>query len=533
MTHSDFHDHELDDCDELGSPRTILSRLTSSAALRAIGSIVIALAILIWPDRSTLVLARLVGVAVVWLSLAAIGDALFAGRRQWVRAASGLVSLGVGVALLVFPSTSAVTLGRIVGVIVVAYAAFGIATSLRAKHRPPGRVATFALFALVGVGLVAFTQELFGVVMTVGVLGWLAFAAITLSVALNPATPDEATHRTSLSLVAEWLRERPKSADARQTLYDKILFEGPEAGAKAGRFFILMSFSTIIAAMGVITDSTAIVIGAMLIAPLMTPLMGMAISLVMGWPNRLARASLLAFGGIACAIGISILLGLMLPTAIDTSTNAQILARTSPTMLDLITAVAAGAVGAYGLSRPDVSDSLPGVAIAISLVPPLAVVGLCYSAADFTRGNGALLLFATNMVAILVVGGITFVLTGVTPLSRVTEGQQRVATGLAVTFASAILVTFALLLNGSQHAADLFLRSQVEQSVEGWLPGDNDYRVQRISLHDQQIDVSVVGPSAGLPDVQELADELARQLGRPVDVKVSLVVEEVHRTRSR
>jgi len=171
----------------------------------------------------------------------------------------------------------------------------------------------------------------------------------------------------------------------------------------------------------------------------MTPLMGMAISLVMGWPNRLTRSAVVAAAGILLAISIGLLLGWIAPTVIDTTTNGQILARSTPTILDMITAVAAGAAGAYGLSRPDVSDSLPGVAIAISLVPPLSVVGIAYSQSDWEAGSGALLLFATNMVAILIVGGITFVFTGVTPLARITENQHRVRTAVVMTCTVAVL----------------------------------------------------------------------------------------------
>jgi uncharacterized hydrophobic protein (TIGR00271 family) len=197
------------------------------------------------------------------------------------------------------------------------------------------------------------------------------------------------------------------------------------------RFVTLMTFAAVIATMGVLNDSTAVVIGAMLIAPLMTPLMGIAISVVMGWPSRLTRSALIALAGVVLTIAISYLLTRMAPATFDPTTNGQIVSRSTPTVVDLITATAAGAAGAYGLSRPDVSDALPGVAIAISLVPPLSVIGIAYAEEEWAAGNGALLLFTTNALAIVIMGGVTFVLTGVTPLRQVAENQQRVRTATA------------------------------------------------------------------------------------------------------
>ena len=142
------------------------------------------------------------------------------------------------------------------------------------------------------------------------------------------------------------------------------------------------------------------------------------------------------------------MLAVILPASVDIATNSQIVSRSLPTVLDLVIAVAAGAAGAYALSRPDVSDALPGVAVAISLVPPLSVVGITWSQGAWDESFGALLLFATNMCAILVVGGVTFILTGVTPVRRVAENQRRIRASLAGLAALATIVVGALLLNG-------------------------------------------------------------------------------------
>jgi uncharacterized hydrophobic protein (TIGR00271 family) len=282
----------------------------------------------------------------------------------------------------------------------------------------------------------------------------------------------------------------------------------------------------VIAAMGVITDSTAVVIGAMLIAPLMTPLMGTAISVVMGWPNRLARSASIVLFGVLLSISIGVILGVLAPTTIDPATNSQIIARATPTILDLIIAVAAGGAGAYGLSRPDVSDALPGVAIAIALVPPLSVVGISYSQGAWAAGNGALLLFVTNALAIIIVGGMTFVLTGVTPIRRVAENQQRVRTASASLVALGALVVAALSVNSGQIAANAFEIDEVRQTSIEWVDEAPRYDFAQSRIDGDLVTVVIIGPADGAPPAAGLRQRIVEELGRDVVVDLRLVVQE-------
>ena len=103
-------------------------------------------------------------------------------------------------------------------------------------------------------------------------------------------------------------------------------------------------------------------------------------------------------------IALGWLLGQLTPVPVVAATNAQVAGRVDPTLGDLIAALATGAVGSFALVRDDVSDTLPGVAIAISLVPPLAVVGLTLESGAPEQALGALLLFLTNFGAILLTG---------------------------------------------------------------------------------------------------------------------------------
>jgi uncharacterized hydrophobic protein (TIGR00271 family) len=519
---------ELDDV--ATAPTTELRRfnrrlLTDPVIVRAVGGIAIGCAVLAWPDRTDRILVRLLGVAFIWIAVSALWTAVHHRALTATRVFTAVGGAAAGGFLIRWPEQSEITLGRLVGASLVL---LSIRTYRVRRKDPETKVRGVRLTAsaISGIVLFAFPAETLSAATVALAVAWIIVSAIAIFGILDRHDINVDSDASVSDVALAWLANRHKAADAREKLYDKILFDGPDQPRRITRFFTLMTFASIIAAMGVLTDSTAIVIGAMLIAPLMTPLMAIAISLVMGWPNRLAMAVLIATAGILLAIGIGVVLGLVVPVTISPSTNSQIVSRSTPTPVDLITALTAGAAGAYGLSRPDVTDSLPGVAIAISLVPPLSVVGISYSQAEWAAGNGALLLFMTNMVAILMMGGITFVMTGVTPLSVVYEGQRRVRTALTSVLLLALIVVGGLLLNGKQVTSDSLDQSRTVKAVTTWLKDAPLHQLIESSVDDDVVNVVVIGPVDGLANVDDLADELSASFGRNITADVRIVVEE-------
>src|SRR5271154_184371 len=185
---------------------------------------------------------------------------------------------------------------------------------------------------------------------------------------------------------------------------DQLFFEGPERNRRLSRYWLLLPLSAVIASAGVVSDSTATVIGAMIVAPLMTPILGIVLAVVLTDAENLRRSVLLVILGAAAVVGLAWIMGLFVPYPVVAATNSQVAARVTPRIIDLVAALATGAVGAVALARSDISDTLPGVAIAISLVPPLAVVGLTLESGAPHQALGALLLFTTNVAAILASG---------------------------------------------------------------------------------------------------------------------------------
>ncbi|MGB7413725.1 MAG: TIGR00341 family protein [Thermosynechococcaceae cyanobacterium] len=192
-------------------------------------------------------------------------------------------------------------------------------------------------------------------------------------------------------------------------------------------FYTLLGLSSVISTLGLLAGSAATIIGAMIIAPLMGPIIGMAYSLVVGNRRLLKRSSLTLFKGILLCIVVSLVIALMIGLR---TPSTEITARIRPTLIDLGVALAAGAAGAFGFSRRQVSTALPGVAIAVALVPPLSVIGIGIAWGSPRVGFGSSILFLTNLIGIIFSGCIVFLLEQYGTLER--AKKSLVAGGVAL-----------------------------------------------------------------------------------------------------
>jgi uncharacterized hydrophobic protein (TIGR00271 family) len=224
------------------------------------------------------------------------------------------------------------------------------------------------------------------------------------------------------------------------------------ADAKADiDFYVLMVLAASIALFGLLQNSAAVIIGAMLVAPLMSPILAMAYSVVRGQAKMLRQATESAVNGIILAITVAALLSLLLVAlGIPIPSTNEILARTQPNFLDLLVALASGAAAAYAISRSEVSAALPGVAIAAALVPPLAVVGYGLGTAQFDFAAGSLLLFLTNLAAIILAAATVFLLLGFRPPARDDRDEQA---RFSLKMAIVAMVLIAIPLFATTHAS--------------------------------------------------------------------------------
>ena len=216
-------------------------------------------------------------------------------------------------------------------------------------------------------------------------------------------------------------------------------------GADGGvDFIVMMLLAAALASLGLLQGSTAVVIGAMLVAPFMGPLLAAGLALTQGNLSMFRTALSVCGQGILLGLGASLFFGAINP---GFEASMEIEARGNPDVLDLFIALASGMVAAYAMGRPNVSGTLAGVAIAAALLPPLAVVGIGLTNNELIIAAYAAILFATNLVAIILGAAIIFRLLGMhVAVSEKDESRWVRRTTMSFTLLAVILAA-PLLLN--------------------------------------------------------------------------------------
>lgn len=179
-------------------------------------------------------------------------------------------------------------------------------------------------------------------------------------------------------------------------------------------FFILMFFSSSIATLGLILDSVAIIVGAMVIAPIVTPIFGFSLNFLTLQIKDTLKALWTATAGTIVGALTSYVITWIVNyfQAVEVEKTAQIIARTEPDLLHLFVAIFSGMVGAYAYSKPELQERIVGIAISVALIPPLATIGLGLALLNTNIWQGSGLLYLTNLAGIAFGSIITFVLLG-------------------------------------------------------------------------------------------------------------------------
>jgi uncharacterized hydrophobic protein (TIGR00271 family) len=212
-------------------------------------------------------------------------------------------------------------------------------------------------------------------------------------------------------------------------------------------YYVLIILATGIAYLGLLLNSSSVIIGAMLIAPLMSPILSTAHGIVMGNGRMTRSAGNSTLNGVIMAISVAFFLSLFLfALGAPLDPTEEILSRTSPNVLDLLVALLSGAAAAYAVSRSQLAAALPGVAIAAALVPPLCVVGYGLGTGQFEIAIGSSLLFITNLAAIVAAAATIFLLLGFRPPLRLERGEQaRQGLNLALVLLLAVAIILAII----------------------------------------------------------------------------------------
>jgi uncharacterized hydrophobic protein (TIGR00271 family) len=325
----------------------------------------------------------------------------------------------------------------------------------------------------------------------------------------------------------EWLKTSP---DRINQVIEEISY-GSEPKVS---FYALLTTASLIASFGLIANSTAVIIGAMLVSPLMTPIIGIALALVQGDTPLLGRAIRAEALGIVLAMGIAWVLGIF-PLALEVT--PEMLSRTEPNLLDLLVAVLAGFAGTYALIDSRLSPALPGVAIATAIVPPLANSGLCLAMGAYYGAWGSFLLFFANFLAILLVSSATFIAAGMSPKVTWSDGRELVRR-FGVAAVGFILVTALLTNTLVKIVRDRYLSISIKAMVaEEFSQFPSTSLVSTIfQRHEGKLYIlaMVRTPKVIAPDqVKAIQESLDRHLGQPVELIVrALLAKDISATGS-
>lgn len=281
-----------------------------------------------------------------------------------------------------------------------------------------------------------------------------------------------------------------------------------ESSRTSSVFLVMMILSTLIASFGLFGNSSPVIIGAMILAPIIAPIVSFSMGMVR-YDVKLLKEGLgtIAAGTLVClliAAGVSIIIPIEIITP-------EMEARLSPTLLDMGIAVASGIAAAYAHAKEGIAKSLAGVAIAVALVPPLSVAGIGLGWWEWQVFSGAILLYFTNLAGIILFAGLTFLLLGFAPFKRAKMGLIYTAIILGI-----IAVPLSLSFNR------IMTEARITRSLEG-------LSIEHVVLRDVKlrfgepliVSLKLVGPKAIGPDrIEIIKKKIEEKIHQPVVLEV-------------
>jgi len=325
-----------------------------------------------------------------------------------------------------------------------------------------------------------------------------------------------------------WLSQyiKPLKVGRREEIIETIR----TAASPGFDYFFLVILSGAIATLGLINDSPAVIIGAMLVAPLMSPILGVGLGSITA-DTKLARDSISALvRGAIISIILSALLTLsniylpFVPSLFEVPT--EVLMRTQPTPNDLIVALAGGLAAAYSLAQPHLSAALPGVAIATALMPPLSTIGIGIALGRWDIAGGAALLVLTNAVAIAFAATLVFFLEGFGPRIKPANGKLPKSLMVAAILTGLLLVPLTIV--GARFVAQAQENRLIDNVIETEIAEISNAELVELSIirteKDLQLEITI---RSNCPLSYSQVVALQEALVARLDKSVSLVVNHI------
>jgi len=291
-------------------------------------------------------------------------------------------------------------------------------------------------------------------------------------------------------------------------------------------FYVLTGLSAAIAALGLLANSAAVVIGAMLVAPLMSPIAGSGLAMVQGDTRFLRLALGAAVRGALLALLMGILAGLI---PLKDPMTEEVLARTQPSLLDVGVALLSGMAVAYALCRSEATAALPGVAIAAALVPPLSAAGISLANGFFPEFGGALLLYLTNFIAIASSAAVVFLVLGFRPSTSQKDRQAVRSRSARVALAGLIIVISIVAFTTYRLGQESAFQAHIRELAETGVAEITGAKLDSIEIGDMneevlKLDLIVRSPFA-IPHshVVDLQEFIATEMQREVETTLTVI----------
>lgn len=502
--------------------RDFIHRWVNPATIRGLILIGAGLIMLAAPDLSNFVIRIVIGLGVIGIGLSDAWAALHMAENRLRRLLLAVVTIAAGALLFIYTSETLSFAIRVLGVLAAIRGGFISVAGFRSRKSEGSWLfdTVRGLFYIaIGVVLFVVPESLVASLLVFAAAGAVILGAIIVSYGLGHPDEDNLGVDELGGLIYRWFKGRDLGEDMRASVVDNLYFEAPEARQKKVGFWTLLVLSVVIATLGVLADSTAVVIGAMLVAPLMTPIMGVSAGIVNGWMRRVSVSFATVAGGVVVAVAVAWIVAVWTPQLVPIETNGQISSRIAPTMIDLMIAIAAGAAGAYATVDKRVSSSITGVAIAVALVPPLGVVGVMLQALEFSDALGAFLLFLTNLVSIILAGAVVFLITGFAPLVEIRANREKMRTVLVTVALGALIIIVPLAFTSEGILASATRQATTQEVTSEWIDEEPGLRLARVEITGSEVEAIVSG-QGDLPSVTELQYMLEEALGIDVVVVV-------------
>lgn len=301
----------------------------------------------------------------------------------------------------------------------------------------------------------------------------------------------------------------------------KVIEEIKERSEPNLDFILLTIFSAIIVSFGLLIDNVAVVIGGMLIAPLIWPILALAVAIIKGNVKLIKKSFLTILKFTLIIFLVAFIISLLAPYFEE---SREVLLRTKPTLFELFIALAAGFIGAFSVAHPKLSTALAGVVAAVALVPPLAVMGILFAEGSFILATGAALLYFTNLIAIAFASIMLFIFVGVKFPKR--ESSKNVAVSNIswfVIFLIIIIIPLTLVMKGILEEGKQ--QGIIREVIENYTINT---KVTNLTVDDKG---EVVAVEATLQSPYELtswhasrlSDILIERLGTSVNLKLKVV----------